>query len=128
MLLPLSLPCLVVRRSSSSTSLTTVGASRTSHRCWANPPSRCTSACCLLLLITQAAIFLATGAHASANAACLLAQFVKGDLQSGDLLSYVLRSESVDTVLHFAAQVGGPPGNGSALLLEVPDIEGGMGT
>ena len=37
-----------------------------------------------------------------------IAQFVKGDLQSGDLLSYVLRSETVDTVLHFAAQVWGP--------------------
>lgn len=33
-------------------------------------------------------------------------QFIKGDLQSGDLLNYILRRENVDTVLHFAAQVG----------------------
>lgn len=32
-------------------------------------------------------------------------QFIKGDLQSGDLLSYILRRENVDTVMHFAAQV-----------------------
>ena len=32
-------------------------------------------------------------------------QFIKGDLQSGDLLNYILRRENVDTVLHFAAQV-----------------------
>lgn len=35
-------------------------------------------------------------------------QFVKGDLQSGDLINYVLRTEDVDTVLHFAAQVRRP--------------------
>ena len=32
-------------------------------------------------------------------------QFIKGDLQSGDLLNYILRRENVDTVMHFAAQV-----------------------
>ena len=32
-------------------------------------------------------------------------QFVKGDIQSMDLLSYVLRTENIDTVMHFAAQV-----------------------
>jgi UDP-glucose 4,6-dehydratase len=31
-------------------------------------------------------------------------KFVKGDVQSMDLLSYVLKTERVDTVLHFAAQ------------------------
>ena len=35
----------------------------------------------------------------------LLLQFIKGDLQRGALLSYVLNTERVDTVLHFAAQV-----------------------
>jgi hypothetical protein len=32
-------------------------------------------------------------------------RFVKGDIQSMDLLAYVLRTEEVDTVMHFAAQV-----------------------
>lgn len=32
-------------------------------------------------------------------------QFIKGDLQSGDLLSYILETEKIDTVMHFAAQV-----------------------
>jgi hypothetical protein len=31
-------------------------------------------------------------------------KFIKGDLQSGDLLSYVLSAERIDTVMHFAAQ------------------------
>lgn len=34
--------------------------------------------------------------------ACL--QFIKGDIQSMDLLSYVLETEQIDTVMHFAAQ------------------------
>ena len=32
-------------------------------------------------------------------------QFIKGDIQSGDLLSYILETEKIDTVMHFAAQV-----------------------
>ncbi len=36
---------------------------------------------------------------------CLLAQFVKGDIQSMDLIGFVLASEGIDTVMHFAAQV-----------------------
>ena len=32
-------------------------------------------------------------------------KFIKGDLQSGDLLSYILSTERIDTVMHFAAQV-----------------------
>lgn len=32
-------------------------------------------------------------------------QFVKGDIQSMDLVSFVLQTEAIDTVLHFAAQV-----------------------
>jgi len=31
-------------------------------------------------------------------------KFVKGDIQSMDLISYVLRTENIDTVMHFAAQ------------------------
>ena len=33
-------------------------------------------------------------------------QFIKGDIQSGDLLRYVMDTEGIDTVMHFAAQVG----------------------
>lgn len=32
-------------------------------------------------------------------------QFVKGDIQSMDLLSFVLQTEEIDTIMHFAAQV-----------------------
>lgn len=32
-------------------------------------------------------------------------QFVQGDLQSLDLLNYILSAEDIDTVMHFAAQV-----------------------
>ncbi len=32
-------------------------------------------------------------------------QFVKGDIQTADLIRYVLESEEIDTVMHFAAQV-----------------------
>lgn len=39
------------------------------------------------------------------NLICEL-QFIKGDIQSGDLLSYILDTEKIDTVMHFAAQVG----------------------
>ena len=31
-------------------------------------------------------------------------KFVKGDICSGDLVSYLLETEKVDTVMHFAAQ------------------------
>lgn len=32
-------------------------------------------------------------------------RFVKGDIQSIDLVSHVLEKENVDTIMHFAAQV-----------------------
>lgn len=32
-------------------------------------------------------------------------RFVKGSIQSLDLISHVLESENIDTVMHFAAQV-----------------------
>jgi UDP-glucose 4-epimerase len=35
----------------------------------------------------------------------LLLQLVKGDIQSMDLLSFVLQAEEIDTIMHFAAQV-----------------------
>jgi dTDP-glucose 4,6-dehydratase len=35
---------------------------------------------------------------------CANVRFVKGDVRSFDLLSYVLQSERIDTVVHFAAQ------------------------
>jgi len=34
----------------------------------------------------------------------LVLQFVKGDLQSADLLNHILSHENIDTVMHFAAQ------------------------
>jgi len=32
-------------------------------------------------------------------------QLVKGDIQSMDLLSFVLQAENIDTIMHYAAQV-----------------------
>lgn len=32
-------------------------------------------------------------------------QFVKGDIQSADLVTHILKSEDIDTIMHFAAQV-----------------------
>ena len=31
-------------------------------------------------------------------------KFIKGDIATADLVSYVLREENIDTILHFAAQ------------------------
>lgn len=36
-------------------------------------------------------------------------QFVKGDIQSLDLILHVMKAEEVDTVMHFAAQVRACP-------------------
>ena len=36
-------------------------------------------------------------------------QFVKGDIQSLDLVLHVMKTEEVDTVMHFAAQVHSRP-------------------
>lgn len=33
-------------------------------------------------------------------------QFVKGDIQSADLVRHIFDQEQIDTVMHFAAQVG----------------------
>ncbi len=33
------------------------------------------------------------------------AQFVKGDIQSADLMNFVLKEDGIDTIMHFAAQV-----------------------
>jgi hypothetical protein len=43
-------------------------------------------------------------------------QLVKGDIQSMDLLTFVLGAEEIDTVMHFAAQVrmAGPNGTSKA--------------
>lgn len=35
---------------------------------------------------------------------CRRSQFVKGDICSADLVTYVLKEEAIDTILHFAAQ------------------------
>ena len=36
-------------------------------------------------------------------------KFVKGNLQSADLIKYVLETEEIDTIIHAAAQVSPPP-------------------
>jgi hypothetical protein len=36
---------------------------------------------------------------------CVLLQFIKGDIQSMDLLNFILEAEKIDTIMHFAAQV-----------------------
>jgi UDP-glucose 4,6-dehydratase len=39
-----------------------------------------------------------------AHVLCLHMQFVKGNICSSDLVTYVLREEQIDTIIHFAAQ------------------------
>lgn len=65
-------------------------------------------------------------------------KFVRGDVQSGDLMAYVLATEKIDTVLHFAAQthVDNSFGNslaftltntyGTHVLLEACRVVGGV--
>ena len=36
-------------------------------------------------------------------------KFVRGCIQSFDLVAHILESEEIDTVMHFAAQVSPPP-------------------
>lgn len=36
---------------------------------------------------------------------CVGLQFVKGEIQSADLLNFILKDEQIDTIMHFAAQV-----------------------
>jgi UDP-glucose 4-epimerase len=43
--------------------------------------------------------------HNFCAAGVVLPQLVKGDIQSMDLLSFVLQAEEIDTIMHFAAQV-----------------------
>lgn len=62
------------------------------------PPTICFDVC-----IGSYISFL--GALSSDTGSWCTPQFIKGDLQSGDLLNYILRRENVDTVMHFAAQV-----------------------
>jgi UDP-glucose 4,6-dehydratase len=47
------------------------------------------------------------GVHLAArlNPCAFALQFIKGDIQSMDLISYILKTEEIDTVMHFAAQV-----------------------
>ncbi len=49
------------------------------------------------------------GDNPSVISCCMLIplpQFVKGDIQSADLVTHILKSEDIDTIMHFAAQVG----------------------
>jgi hypothetical protein len=43
--------------------------------------------------------------HNVCAAALVLLQLVKGDIQSMDLLTFVLQAEEIDTIMHYAAQV-----------------------
>ncbi|CAK0782674.1 hypothetical protein CVIRNUC_005869 [Coccomyxa viridis] len=51
-------------------------------------------------------------------------QFTKGDLQCGDLLSYLLSSKKIDTVLHFAAQTHVDNSFGNSLAFTVNNTYG----
>jgi UDP-glucose 4-epimerase len=43
--------------------------------------------------------------HKLCAAGLVLLQLVKGDIQSMDLLTFVLQAEEIDTIMHYAAQV-----------------------
>jgi hypothetical protein len=46
-------------------------------------------------------------------------QFVKGDIQSMDLLKFILESERIDTIMHFAAQTHVDNSFGNSLAFTV---------
>lgn len=51
-------------------------------------------------------------------------KFIKGDLQSGDLLSYVLATEQIDTVIHMAAQTHVDNSFGNSLAFTMSNTYG----
>ena len=51
-------------------------------------------------------------------------QFVKGDIQSADLLNFVLEDEKVDTVMHFAAQTHVDNSFGNSLAFTLNNTHG----
>ena len=51
---------------------------------------------------------------------CLDAQFVKGDIQSADLMNFVLKEDGIDTIMHFAAQARPARPAGWRTLCEPP--------
>jgi hypothetical protein len=79
-LLPLALLCLLyIALPSDASSFSFLAAAAAAACCY----------CCYMLLLLL----------------LLLLQFIKGDIQSMDLLSFVLLTEQIDTIMHFAAQV-----------------------
>ncbi len=51
-------------------------------------------------------------------------KFIRGDIQSGDLVAYVLATEGVDTVLHFAAQTHVDNSFGNSLAFTLTNVYG----
>jgi UDP-glucose 4,6-dehydratase len=51
-------------------------------------------------------------------------KFIRGDIQSGDLLSYVLATEGIDTVMHFAAQTHVDNSFGNSLAFTLTNVYG----
>ena len=51
-------------------------------------------------------------------------KFVKGDIQSSDLITYILKQEEIDTVLHFAAQTHVDNSFGNSLSFTMNNVYG----
>ena len=51
-------------------------------------------------------------------------KFVRGDIQSGDLVGYVLAAEAIDTVMHFAAQTHVDNSFGNSLAFTLTNVYG----
>mmetsp|Transcript_5245 Transcript_5245/g.13443 ORF Transcript_5245/g.13443 Transcript_5245/m.13443 type:complete len:375 (+) Transcript_5245:65-1189(+) len=51
-------------------------------------------------------------------------KFIKGDITSGDLLNYLLKSEEIDTILHFAAQTHVDNSFGNSVVFTTNNVVG----
>jgi dTDP-D-glucose 4,6-dehydratase len=51
-------------------------------------------------------------------------KFIKGDIQEADLLNYLLESEQIDTILHFAAQTHVDNSFGNSVIFTTNNVVG----
>lgn len=57
----------------------------------------------------------------------LLCRFIKGDIQSADLIVHILEQEQIDTIMHFAAQTHVDNSFGNSMAFTMNNTCGGLG-
>lgn len=58
---------------------------------------------------------------------CHLRRFIKGDIQSADLIVHILEQEQIDTIMHFAAQTHVDNSFGNSMAFTMNNTCGGKG-